>query len=99
MPLQSVAAIHIVIIAIHLYNYKSHFPRPIMYYYIFISPWWVMFSFWVHVQYAVPLSLSDIILVLMFVFYLGVAGRQPLQGYAAPPFPLLYVINLYVYRL
>ncbi len=21
----------------------------------------------------------------MFVFYLGVAGRQPLQGYAAPP--------------
>ena len=42
-------------------------------------------SFWVPLQDSIPMSLSYIILVLMFVVYLGLAGRQPLQGYAAPP--------------
>ena len=33
-------------------------------------------SFWVRLQHAIPLSRSYIILVLMFVVYLEVAGRQ-----------------------
>ena len=34
MPLQSITVIHTVMIVIHFYNYRSHFPRPFMYYYI-----------------------------------------------------------------
>jgi len=67
MPLQLITVIHTVMIAIHVYNYKSHFPHPIMYHYISSRRG----RCWMSLQDAIPLSLSYIILVLMFVVYFG----------------------------
>ena len=94
MPLQLIAAIHPVKIGIHLYKYKSHFPHLLMYYYI--SSCRVGWCFiLVSSQHAIPLSLSYIISILMFVVYLGEPEDDLYHVMLLTPFHLLYLIKLY----
>jgi len=87
-------------IGIQFYNYKSHFPRHIMYYDMSSRRGgWCFILGVLTTCYSSVTVLHNISINVCSLFW-GVAGRQPLQGYRAPPNSFITLNQLiYLYAL